>query len=42
MPKLHWKQLGFTSSVCGPFTRHCERIKVFAETGNLKQLYRSE
>ena len=42
MPELHLKQLGFTCSACGPFTKHCERIQKFRETGNLKHLYRSE
>ena len=35
MPELHLKQLGFTY-VCGPFTKHRERIQKFRETGNLK------
>ena len=26
----------------GPFTKHCERIKKFRETDNLKHLYRNE
>ena len=26
MPELHLKKPGFTYSVCGPFTKHCERI----------------
>ena len=42
MPKLHLKQPGFTNSACGPFTKHCERIQKFRETGNLKHLYRNE
>ena len=42
MPELHLKQLGFTCSACGPFTKHCERIQKFRETGNLKHLYRNE
>ena len=41
-PELHLKQLGFTYSACGPFTKHCERIQKFRETGNLKHLYRNE
>ena len=28
--------------VCGPFTKHRERIQKFRETGNLKHLYRNE
>ena len=42
MWELHLKQQWFTYSACGPFTKHCERIKKIKETGNLKHLYRSE
>ena len=42
MPNLILRQPGFTYSVCGPFTKHRERIKKFRETGNLKHLYRNE
>ena len=42
MPELHLKQPGFTCSAFGPFTKHCERIQQFRETGNLKHLYRNE
>ena len=42
IPELHLKQPGFTYSVCGPFTKHRERIQKFRETGNLKHLYRNE
>ena len=38
MTELHLKQPGFTYSVCGPFTKYCERIQKFRETGNLKHL----
>ena len=41
MPELHLKQPGCTSSVCGTFTKHRERIENFRETGNLKHLYRN-
>ena len=27
MPGMHLKQLGFTYSACGPFTKNKERIK---------------
>ena len=40
--KLHLKQPEFTYSACGPFTKHCERIQIIRETGNLKHLYRNE
>ena len=42
MPELHLKQVGFTYSACGPFTKLRERIQKFRETGNLKHLYRNE
>ena len=42
MPELHLKQPGYTNSACGPFTKHCERIQKFRETGNLKNLYRNK
>ena len=35
MPKLHSKQSGFTYSVCGPFTKHSERIQKLKETSDL-------
>ena len=34
MPELHLKQLGFTYSACGPFTKNKERIEKFMQTGN--------
>ena len=39
LPELHSKQPGFTYSACGAFTKHCERIQRFRETGNLKHWY---
>ena len=42
MPELHLKQPGFTHSVCGPFTKHRERIQKFREICNLKHLYKYE
>ena len=42
MPKLHFKQQGFTCNACGPFSKHCERIQKFREAGNLKHLHRNE
>ena len=38
IPELHLKQPGFTYSVCGPFTKHRERIQKFRERGHLKHL----
>ena len=42
MPELDLKRSGFIYSVCGPFTKHCERIQKFREIENLKQSYRNE
>ena len=42
IPELHLKQPGFIYSVCGLFTKYCERIQKFRETGNLKHLYKNE
>ena len=42
MAEWHLRQPGFVYSACGPFTKHCERIQKFRETGNLKHLYRNE
>ena len=41
MPELHLKLPGLTYSAYGPFTKHCERIKKFRETSNLKHLHRN-
>ena len=32
MCELHLRQPGFTYSACGPFSKHCERIRKFSET----------
>ena len=42
MRELHLKQPGFTFIAGGLFTKHCESIQKFRETGNLKHLYRNE
>ena len=34
MPEMHLKQLGFTYSVCGPFTKNKQRIEKFMQTGD--------
>ena len=36
MPELNLKQLGFTYSARGLFTKHHERIQKFRERRNLK------
>ena len=35
IPKLPLIPSRFNYSACGPFTKHCERIGKFRETGNL-------
>ena len=42
IPEMHLKQLGFTYSACGLFSKNKERIKKFKETGDTKFLYRNE
>ena len=42
MPEMHLKQLGFTYSACGPFTKNKERIEKFIQTGNTDFIYENE
>ena len=42
IPEMHLKQVGFTYSACGVFTKNKERIKKFKETGDTKFIYRNE
>ena len=42
MPEMHLRQPQLVYSVCGPFTRHEERIKEFKRTGDTRLLYRNE
>ena len=42
MPEMHLKQLGFTDSACGPFTRNKERIGKFMATGNTNFIYKNQ
>ena len=42
MPEIHLRQLQFTYSACGPFTRHEERIQKFKETGDTNYLFKNE
>ena len=39
MSELHLRQPGFTNCICGPFTKHNEKIQTFNEVGNLKYFY---
>ena len=34
IPEMHLRQSGFTYSVCGPFTKHKQRIQKFMQAGN--------
>ena len=42
MPEMHLKQLSFTYSACGRFTRNKERIEKFMHTGNTGFIYGNE
>ena len=42
MPEMHLRQPQFVYNVCGPFTRHKERIKKFEQTGDTRYIYRNE
>ena len=42
MPEIHLKQLGFTYSACGSFTKNKERIEKFMQTGNTNFIYKNE
>ena len=42
MPEMHLRQLWFTYSACGPFTKNKERIKKFKETGDSRYIYQNE
>ena len=42
MPEIHLKQLGFTYSVCGPFTKNKERIEKSMQTGNADYIYKND
>ena len=42
MPEMHLKQLAFTYSACGPFTKNKERVEKFMETGNTNFIYKNE
>ena len=42
MPEIHLRQLQFTYSACGPFTKHEQRIQKFKETGDTNYVYKHE
>ena len=41
MLELHFKQPGFVYRAYETFTKHCEKIQRFKETGSLKYLYKT-
>ena len=42
MPEMNLKQLVFTYSACGPFTKNKEKIEKFMKTGNTDLIYKNE
>ena len=42
MPEMYLKQVGFTYSACGLFTKNKERIEKFVQTGNTDFIYKNE
>ena len=42
MPEMHLKQIGFTYSACGAFTKNKERIEKFIQAGNTEFIYKNE
>ena len=42
MPEMYLRQPQFTYSVCGPFTKHKQRIQKFKETGDTNYIYKNE
>ena len=42
MPEMQLKQLDFTYTACGPFTKNKKRIEKFMQTGNTNFIYKNE
>ena len=42
MPEMHFRQLEFTYSACGTFTKNKERIQTFKKTGDAQYIYQNE
>ena len=42
MPILHLRQPLFTLSVCGPLTKHRQKIQKFKDTGDLNNKYKNK
>ena len=41
IPEMDLRQLQFTDSACGPFTKHKQRIQKFKETGDTNYIYKN-
>ena len=41
LPEMHLRQLGFTYSACGTFTKNKERTKKFKETEDSRYIYQN-
>ena len=42
MPEMHLRQLGFTNTACGPFTKSKEKTKKIKETGDSRYMYKKK
>ena len=42
MPETHLRQLQFTYSACGPFTKHKQIIQRFIQTRDITYIYKNE
>ena len=42
MPEMHLRQLRFTYSACGPFTKNKERMQKFEAAGSSRFIYQTE
>ena len=42
IPEMHLRQLQFTYSARGPFTKNKQRIQKFKETGDTNYIYKNE
>ena len=42
IPEMHLRQLGFTYSAFGPFTKNKERTQEFKESGDSRYIYQVE
>ena len=42
MHEMHLRQLGFTYSACGPFTKNKQRIKKIVQTGDTNHIHKND